>query len=983
MRCRTSPKSSYSALPRRTPSNRRDHAPTSNGSSRYVRHMTGEALPGSGSGKAFGIAATKSVLRLMGGPDLADVIADWTGIGRQTIDGVVNDAANRLRENGHAEFREVKDSGDRSQAELLLIEAFKRAATRQLPAASLRGPDVLAELLLQDEIRDELARPSWTDDQRGYFNALVQTATSLVCRWYLEDQNARGHASALAIGQIQNDMSDARQEQREDRERTDAALSDVKTKLQQLVSPSEFAAHAVAASRNATKDGVTLGAVVADWEAAVLGVHASITVYDETDLTPYIPREHDLQLRAHLWDLREAGARPRLVLVTGNSCSGKTRALYEATLDALPTWSLVAPRTDTDLKRLLAAGVPSNTVVWLDELQDHLSLTADSIAAASAIHALLCADNLGPILFAGTIWPDELDQLMERPPAHSPTYARAIGILLTEAVLVAVPDLFTDADRERARQSDDPRILKAITTAADADHPVHGHKITQVLAGGDQLVARLYPPPGSPSPGAFSPAGRALLLAAAELRRVGHPNPLPQWALEEVAPAYLEPPTARPAFTWLPAAFEQTTTDAGGDDPLTGRQNLDIHGRGVPALTPIRTASNTTDHLVAYNLHDYLTQDHLTRHRHTPTKQGLWDTLVVHADQLIDPRPLAQSAADRGLITAAIELTRAETAPNTRRRGSIPMKRRLSRLLLRRLSPADKMELEALAAAKIPEARQWLLAQRGLDELRASADNGDGEARDKLAQRLSRAPGIEALQELHDRVSNGDRSAREALIQRLSQDSGLEAVNELRALADSGSLSAKSALASALGRIGDAASQRELRSRADRGDEYSLHQLARLGDPDALAQIRSSADSGDARARRRLMGLLGARDDEESLSELRSRADTGEARPRRGRTDAQGDPYAREKLAERLRRVGDPDSVHELRERADAGDRPAQGNLTVLLGQRADSESIDELKRWVHAGIGANALVRAYRRQGHPHLFELTVGAAPALTSPL
>lgn len=119
----------------------------------------------------------------------------------------------------------------------------------------------------------------------------------------------------------------------------------------------------VEASRRATAAGVVLGPVVAHWatgRAGGLGVNASITVHDETTLTPYIARPHDLQLREKLQVLTVPGASSHLLVVVGTSCTGKTRTLYEAVAETLPDWQVVAPATDTDLAHTLLTGVPAS-----------------------------------------------------------------------------------------------------------------------------------------------------------------------------------------------------------------------------------------------------------------------------------------------------------------------------------------------------------------------------------------------------------------------------------------------------------------------------------------------------------------------------------------------------------------------------------------------------------------------------------------------
>ena len=92
--------------------------------------------------------------------------------------------------------------------------------------------------------------------------------------------------------------------------------------------------------------------------------------YDKTGTTAYVLRDHDTKLREALAELKEPGARPRLITVVGTSCSGKTRTFYKAVRAVLADWNLVKPADTDELTRMLYDGVPSRTVVWLDELQD-------------------------------------------------------------------------------------------------------------------------------------------------------------------------------------------------------------------------------------------------------------------------------------------------------------------------------------------------------------------------------------------------------------------------------------------------------------------------------------------------------------------------------------------------------------------------------------------------------------------------------------
>ncbi|MDN5797818.1 MAG: hypothetical protein L0H79_19015, partial [Intrasporangium sp.] len=267
-------------------------------------------------------------------------------------------------------------------------------------------------------------------------------------------------------------------------------------------------------------------------------MHDSITVHQEIILTPYLARPHDHQLRELLIRAKKSD-RPAFLLVVGTSCTGKTRTLYEAVTAVLPDWQLTAPRHDNVLVRLLMDGIPSRTIVWLDELQDLLPGTPEGIRAAKAIVEMLNA-TVGPILFASTIWPTNHAAMQARPePDKAATGVGAIPHLLTRVSIIEVPGIFTDADLPDEPELDDPRLRKARDAAARTEH---GRKITQVLAGGTQLVDRLYPPKDSQATDRFSPSASAVLRAAADLRRVGLPNPIPRWAIEGAAAGYLDPP---------------------------------------------------------------------------------------------------------------------------------------------------------------------------------------------------------------------------------------------------------------------------------------------------------------------------------------------------------------------------------------------------------------------------------------------------------
>lgn len=482
---------------------------------------------------------------------------------------------------------------------------------------------------------------------------------------------------------------------------------------------------AAAASRDATKRGVTVGPPVTEWGPIALGVHASITVYNETTPTPYLSRPHDQRLRDHLTQAQRCD-HPTFVLVAGTSCTGKTRTLYEAVTSVLPGWPLTVPDDDSHLAQLLLDGIPAGTIVWLDELQDRIPTSFDGIIAAKAIRELLHAD-VGPILFCGTIWPTNLRTMQGRRDAtQAASGASAIPKVVNEAKLIEVPECFLDREVAVASSMQDPRLLAALHTAATATHPRQGREVIQVLAGGTQLVQRLYPAEGILSANRFSPVASAVLRAASDLRRIGMPNPIPSWAIEGAAPGYLRPSSPRPPQEWLPSAMLEVTQAAEHDDPLTGNRTHDIHHDGVAALTPRWITAPNGTVTPAYDLHDYLSQDHMARARHEPTDGELWRVLEANSAALDRHTHfvLEQAAGARGLYSSAAHFAR--LASNS---GDASAERRLAQWLSMQGGRFAVEELRTLAEAGSPDARDrlpWNLASRdissNIDELYAMAD---------------------------------------------------------------------------------------------------------------------------------------------------------------------------------------------------------------------------------------------------------------------
>jgi hypothetical protein len=961
---------------------------------------------------AVGLAVVKIVLRIADNENAADILDDVHGglaplraAGRQTA--VAKSIAKELKQ---------KLEGTSSEA-----EADLRAAARDV-ADLLNNLDDGAVVALRtnpDRFLDHIKRHQgkkkrdWISQRAEdtFDNVLVAAVAELVRR---TPSSSRFSDAALAQTQRQLPIiaADARQAQRYSQQALEILRGENR--------------NVVAASRAATRAGIRLARLVPDWAPAELGVHPTIVIDGVSGLTPYMLREHDMRLREALAELKQPDARPRLVTIVGTSCTGKTRTLYEAVDLVLADWTLVKPADIDELTRMLYAGIPKHTVVWLDELQDFL--TIQGVDAARAIHQLLDGTDSPPIVFAATIWPSNLTALEQRPdPADARTGLGEISNLVRDSASdrYAVPNAFAN-DELRIVSRDDPRMATAIQYAAD------GH-LTQVLAGGTQLVRRVYPNPQHTGD-AFSPAARAVITAAADLRRIGYPNPLPRWAIAGAAVGYLEPAQRR----WLnPNTWIQAGLDEAAQEAMRHHQHeLDIHQRGVPALTRLWLSddSDPTCHLEHYELHDYLLQHHLNARRHTPTATQLWNTLIASSNMAkLSPQiavALGRNAELRGLYTVATTLLsyaadKSDLGAQTKladlltvlgdeqglldraNQGDWGAKFKLAEKLAQRgdeeglqarADMGDSVAETRLAYMRVSEedlrARanagtlraMWelidLLAERGdEDDLRDQADKGDWAAEYALAELLAQRGDEEGLRA---RADKGEGAAEYALAELQARQGDAES---LRHRADQGDESAQSALAELLAQRGDEEGLRERAAKGDRTARGRLKELlakrAELADEDGL---RSRADNGDESAESALAELLAQRGDEEGL---RERADKGEWAAQRllavllearGDADAlrdradKGEWVAEYALVELHARRGDEEG---LRERADKGEWAAQFRLTTLLGKRA---AVLELKNLVHSTCAeaARTLIKLYERDrlGSTRL-ELDVNAEP------
>ncbi|MBE1500414.1 hypothetical protein H4696_007514 [Amycolatopsis lexingtonensis] len=666
--------------------------------------------------------------------------------------------------------------------------------------------------------------------------------------------------------------------------------------------------------------GRPLAPRVREWDPIHLGVQRPMTV-DDTDLPTalplYVPRDHDRRLR----DLLGQAHRSLMVVLTGGSSTGKTRALWEAAATVLPDWTLARPRTADELLGT-GATLPPRTLLWLDETQRFFQDATEQVAAL----LLDLLQTPGPVVVLGTMWPRYWEAITSGP--ASDPYPVTRRLLVDHAVEITVPDTFA-GDRNALRHlgelaAQDRRLATAYRSAG-ADG-----KVVQVLSGGTLLVQR-YERGGNKH-------GTALISAAMDARGIGYLSPLPAEFLKAAAPAYLTATERAADSGWFADAVAYATEEI----------------RGVAALFPVQVPGGIGPSEL-YGIHDYLSQYGSLRRGLNPVPPAVWDGLDPYLTEPMDclrvaaaarrrmlygrAHRLYQRAWDSGYLAwedwanmlmgqdrkeEAAEICRAAMSAGT----SQPV--RILARLLERLGRRDELaELAAAGSGDAAEELAPLLAEQGREpELRALAEAGNPKAAMLLAELLTGRGDHDGAIAIYRSLS--DYSATREVARLLARQ-GME--DELRARAATGDSPAKEELARLLARQGRKA---ELHSLALAGDYYAAEQLARdreeSGDIDGAIAIYDLVEGSGARLRTaRLLARHGREDD------LRALAQAGEA-------------YAIRELADLFFEEG---REHELRALAAESDRYEPQDLLVklLVREGRHDEAISVYSSLIEAGL--------------------------------
>ncbi|GAA0918103.1 tetratricopeptide repeat protein [Virgisporangium aurantiacum] len=727
-----------------------------------------------------------------------------------------------------------------------------------------------------------------------------------------------------------------------------------------------------------------LGRPIDQCDPLALEVHPAIQVPGTgtvPDLLPgYLPRSHDARLREVVDHMLDGGL-SRLVTLVGGSSTGKTRACWELVryLDGRQPrrWWVWHPFDPTHPQAALADldRVGPYTVVWLNEAQHYLMPTDEGLGEriAAGLRTLVTDPGRGPVLLLATAWPQYWSTLTTRPAADAPDpYAQARD-LLAAGTAITVPDAFTPAELAGLDAEADPRVDLA------AAHAEAG-RITQYLAGAPALEDRYRNAP---------PAARAIIQAAMDARRLGHPLALPHALLEQAAPGYLDDHDWDTlGEDWLEQALAYTATPCkGARGPLT-------RIRARPDDPPRQ------DGQPCYRLADYLEQLGRTERAGIYPPDSLWHRF---ATTITDPnllRHLGQQAEHRGRYQHAIWLYTPAAS-----RGDFDALFTLGAMRERAGDIAGAEVLYTQAAECGSVGALWALAQlrketgdaagiealymraadrgklgglQGLAQLREKA--GDTAAADALylqAADRGHAVALRGLVQLREKA--GDRASAEALAVQaahqgdaiplgdlawLREEAGDIAAAEALYLqaADRGHASALSSLVELREKAGDRASAEALAVQAaDQGDAIPLWWLAWLrkkaGDlASAEALYVQAADRGHAGALWRLAQLRRETGDLASAEALYVQAaDCGEVGWLWGLVELRaeaGDHAGAEAIAVQAGSRGDASALRALAElRLQAGDQAGAEALAVQAASCGDAHTLLKLA-WLRKEAG-------------------------------
>ncbi|MFE1300452.1 hypothetical protein ACFW6K_22180 [Streptomyces sp. NPDC058733] len=343
----------------------------------------------------------------------------------------------------------------------------------------------------------------------------------------------------------------------------------------------------------------------------------------------YVRRAHDEVLRSVV--SQAASGVSRMVVLVGESSSGKTRACWEAVAQLPPGWRVwqpLSPSPSQALAHALQEGIAARTVIWLNELQRYVGEQAGACAeqVAASLRELLQGGADGPVLVLGTVWPEFWTALTASElPGRRDLYPQARALL--EGKALHVPAAFDPQGLEDARVvgAHDPRLADALARASDG-------RIAQYMAGAPALLERYRTAP---------PVARAVVCAAVDASRLGGVRLVGRDFLRVAAEGYLSDDAYDSlGEDWLEEALAYT------QQPVNGVRGL---------LSQVRARPGARERS-GWRLADYM--DHIGRfeRRFAAPPASFWRAAQAHVCEAHLVRALGLAAEARWRVAEAAGL---------------------------------------------------------------------------------------------------------------------------------------------------------------------------------------------------------------------------------------------------------------------------------------------------------------------------------------
>ncbi|WP_314622625.1 esterase/lipase family protein [Streptomyces stackebrandtii] len=377
--------------------------------------------------------------------------------------------------------------------------------------------------------------------------------------------------------------------------------------------------------------------------AARLEVHPSVLPGESQSpnhLTPYLSRDHDAELHQILAPAIHNGASV-LVILTGESSTGKTRSLYEALRELAPRNPLLRPHTAEDLLEYIGKGlVRPATVLWLNEAQRYFD-GANGEKTAAELRALL--EQQPGVAAVATMWTDPHWRTLTAQGVPGDPHGQARALLTgpsTRRIHVAAELSEQDIDRWAVlaqAQSEDHRLFNALVAG------VRDGRVIQQLSGGPELLTAYLDGPGA----FFTHGEHALITASLDARRFGHLTPIPAGLLAEAADGALAHHRHSPDPDWAEEALHALSTGTRTDGSRTDIRNT------LTALTALRSRSGAA---ATYDPAEYLDQHIRALHADRRGSPSLWAALRTHTTEPDDLGRLFMTAKALGMRKQAVHI---------------------------------------------------------------------------------------------------------------------------------------------------------------------------------------------------------------------------------------------------------------------------------------------------------------------------------------